>query len=445
MLLGLVHGRVGVAQQLLGGDLALAAVGDRDADARAQEPLAPVELERALDLGGDAVGDPAQIGEAHDPLEQDHELVPAEAGDRVAGPDRRGEALGGRDQQLVAGAVAERVVDDLEVVDVGEQDGEAGVGLAAALERLGQRAVEQRAVRQPGQRIVVRLVVEPLGVLLASGDVDALADVVVGVGGDVADQRVAPDEPAEAAVGADVALLLLGAFGLGRPALAQRRAVRDRGVVPEGDGAGAGALAQLLVGLQHLAVGRDERHRHRRGVEDASEPFVGVRGRGAGALVGAPRDQVGDGQRGHEQAVDGRPAPRGAGLVVEDGTGLPEADHAVLQHDEGDRQQVRPPLLVERQRADHHEVVEVGLDRPVPGHDDQRRAGEERHRAHRGAPAAREPGRPRGEAEGRWAEVERPGRGERPALADRERRQQDQVHRENQQETAMTRRPDLGR
>ena len=70
------------------------------------------------------------------------------------------QALGGGDQQLVAGAVAERVVDDLEVVDVGEQHREAGVGLAAALERVGQRAVEERAVGQAGQRIVVGLVDE---------------------------------------------------------------------------------------------------------------------------------------------------------------------------------------------------------------------------------------------------------------------------------------------
>ena len=37
------------------------------------------------------------------------------------------------------------------------------------------------------------------------------------------------------------------------------------------------------------------------------------------------------------------------------------------KHDEADRQHVRPHLLVERQRPDHHEVVEVRLRRPVPG------------------------------------------------------------------------------
>ena len=61
-LLGLVHGGVGVAQQLLGGHVAVGAVGDRDADARGEEALAAVEHERALDLVGDAVGDPAQVG-----------------------------------------------------------------------------------------------------------------------------------------------------------------------------------------------------------------------------------------------------------------------------------------------------------------------------------------------------------------------------------------------
>ena len=100
------------------------AVGDRDPEAGAEEALAAVEHERALELGGDAVGDPAHVGEARDALEQDHELVAAEAGDHVVGAQLGRQALGDGDQQLVAGAVAERVVDDLEVVDVGEQDRE---------------------------------------------------------------------------------------------------------------------------------------------------------------------------------------------------------------------------------------------------------------------------------------------------------------------------------
>ena len=65
-----------------------------------------------------------------DTLQQDGELVAAEPGQRVAGPESGADALGDRHQELVAGVVAEAVVDDLEPVDVGEQH---GVALVAAL------------------------------------------------------------------------------------------------------------------------------------------------------------------------------------------------------------------------------------------------------------------------------------------------------------------------
>ena len=60
-----------------------------------------------------------------DALEQDRELVAAEARDRVRGTRRLDEALGGGLQQAVARIVAERVVDVLEVVEVEEHDRDA--------------------------------------------------------------------------------------------------------------------------------------------------------------------------------------------------------------------------------------------------------------------------------------------------------------------------------
>ena len=87
--------------------------------------------------------------------------------------------------------------------------------VAAALERAGEQRVEAGAVREPGQRIVVRLVIQALGVVLAGGDVDALGDVVVGLPGGVADQRVAPQEPADAAVGTHERRSTSGASGAG--------------------------------------------------------------------------------------------------------------------------------------------------------------------------------------------------------------------------------------
>ena len=51
-------------------------------------------------------------------LEQHGELVAPEAGHGVTGPGRASQPLGDGDEQLVAGGVAEAVVDHLEVVDV---------------------------------------------------------------------------------------------------------------------------------------------------------------------------------------------------------------------------------------------------------------------------------------------------------------------------------------
>ena len=67
-------------------------------------------------------------------------------------------------QQPVAGLVAERVVDELEAVEVEEQHGGAAVAVAAARapQRLLEPVEEQRPVREPGERVVERAVAEPL-------------------------------------------------------------------------------------------------------------------------------------------------------------------------------------------------------------------------------------------------------------------------------------------
>ena len=248
------------------------------------------------------------------------------------------------------------------------------------VERLGEQRVEARAVGQAGQRVVVGLVVEPLGVALAGGDVDALGDVVVGLAVGAEDERVAPVDPADVAVGADVAALGL----LVRPARLAARRGRAAGTKSQNHRPSsyvmAGAGLQRLVALQDATLGGEQRHRHRRVVERAAEALLGGLRGGADALALTPGDDVGDRQRGDEQAVDAGPAPRVVD-VVEDGVGAQRAHRAVLEHDEADRQQVRPPLLVERERADHQEVVEVRLERAVPGDDEDGAAGQQGHRA----------------------------------------------------------------
>ena len=93
--------------------------------------------------------------------EQHRELVATEPRSQVVGADAAVDALGDDPQEAVAGPVAQRVVDDLEVVEVEEQDDGIEPGLAGAQLRIDLLG-EHRPVRQPGQRVVVGLVAELL-------------------------------------------------------------------------------------------------------------------------------------------------------------------------------------------------------------------------------------------------------------------------------------------
>ena len=154
-LLRPVHGDVGVAHQAVGVEPGPRAGGgdpDRGAD--------PARL----------AGDRHGLGEqAHDPvrdllavrgvgvLEQHGELVAAEPRREIGRPDAAADPLGRRDQHGVARGMARVVVDPLEVVEVEE---EHRARPARPRERLVHAAHEQRAVREVGQRVAVRLALQ---------------------------------------------------------------------------------------------------------------------------------------------------------------------------------------------------------------------------------------------------------------------------------------------
>ena len=87
-------------------------------------------------------------------LGEDHELVAAEAGDGVVGAHDRAEPLGEADEQLVAGAVAEAVVDDLEPVEVEEEDRHLLLQLPGPDQRVLEPVEHEGAVRQAGEVVV---------------------------------------------------------------------------------------------------------------------------------------------------------------------------------------------------------------------------------------------------------------------------------------------------
>ena len=73
---------------------------------------------------------------------------------------RRRQALGHDLEQAVADIVAQGVVDVLEAIEVDEHHGEPRAVARRRVDRLLQAVVQQRAVGEPGERIVVGLLLD---------------------------------------------------------------------------------------------------------------------------------------------------------------------------------------------------------------------------------------------------------------------------------------------
>ncbi len=120
--------------------------------------LLTVEQDRLGQAGQEPVADAP--GGRLAAVDDDGELVPAEPGDEVTAAHAGAQPLGDGEQQLVAGRVPAGVVDVLEVVEVDEQDAD----VVASGQGAGEELLQQRAVRQPRQRVAQPLLlVEPPG------------------------------------------------------------------------------------------------------------------------------------------------------------------------------------------------------------------------------------------------------------------------------------------
>ena len=118
-LLGRVEGGVGEGEERGRVEPAVDR-DDADADAEVEPPAADLEAV-LVDGPPEPLGHhPPRLG--RDPLEDEDELVAAEAGDLVARPPERPEEARELDEDGVSRRVAERVVDDLEVVEVEEEE-----------------------------------------------------------------------------------------------------------------------------------------------------------------------------------------------------------------------------------------------------------------------------------------------------------------------------------
>ncbi len=244
-LLRAVHREVGVAHEGAGGDVGL---GEGDADAGRD-----ADLGAALDQIRLGEGDPQPVGDLEDAVlagggvagavadDERGELVAAEAGRGVPGADGVLEPAGGLDQQLVAGLVADGVVDGLEAVEVDEEHGGARVGDSPAGEGLLDALGEQGAVGQVGERVVLGGVLQ-LGLEPDPfGDVTAVEDqaAVVAVDGGL-------DVEPFAAAGAEAALDARGGLLGGRRGEEAAHLVDDAAEVLRVDERGQFGADELL-------------------------------------------------------------------------------------------------------------------------------------------------------------------------------------------------------
>ena len=114
-----------------------------------------------------------------DRLGKDGELVARQAaGDSIA-RQRARQPLAQRLEHAIAGLVAERVVDLLEVVDVDVQQHQAATRARAARNGLVQQVLELQPVRHLGERVESCQVADAAFGALAVGDVTQHEDVAV--------------------------------------------------------------------------------------------------------------------------------------------------------------------------------------------------------------------------------------------------------------------------
>ena len=126
----------------------------------------PSTLNGSRRTASSSPGKVAGLAARGDPVEHHRELVAAEAGDGVAGPDCPEEPLADLGQEAVADRVPERLVDHREAHEVEQDHGDRIVIVEADPgQRMGAAIQEERPVGQAGDRVVERsladLLLEP--------------------------------------------------------------------------------------------------------------------------------------------------------------------------------------------------------------------------------------------------------------------------------------------
>jgi hypothetical protein len=203
----LLHRHLGAAQEVVGvvGVLGVDAHADACAEVElgAGDAVRPRErlADQPSDDGGGVERTVLEVAQHED------EPVAARAGDDVVGARDVAQALRGDPQGLVAGRVTERVVDQAEAVEVEVENGDRRLVATSARDREREVLLEQLAVRQAGQGVVVLEELGPLLGQVVARDVVAGADHAVDAPVVGEQQGAAPGDDALLARGGDHARL----------------------------------------------------------------------------------------------------------------------------------------------------------------------------------------------------------------------------------------------
>ena len=174
--LRVVHRRVGVLQER--GEFGAVLRVDRDADRGGDRKVHPVDREGFRDDFEHLPGDSRDVARLGDVLQQQDEFVAALPAHGVGRAHAAGEPSGHLLQELVAHLVTERIVDDLEAVEVEEQHRDPRCRPLGERQRLAHAVFQERAVRQARQEVVLREMVDAGFLRLALRDVVEDPDVV---------------------------------------------------------------------------------------------------------------------------------------------------------------------------------------------------------------------------------------------------------------------------
>jgi hypothetical protein len=208
--------------------------------------------------------------------ENDRELVAAEPGDGASAVDGRAQPVADLDEQGVAGAVTERIVDRLEAVEIEDEEGQLLLCGAGGGNPGVEGGIEGGTVGEPGQRIAIGQHFQP---------VVGAQDVRIGTGEGIGKRRrlqfaehVADERRLAGAAAADQ----------------HHRQCHD----VDGEEPAAGAAADGKRG-HHRDVGR---YREGEGNRVVSDPHQDRPGRHAAhdqieAAISAERIEIGHGQR----------------------------------------------------------------------------------------------------------------------------------------------------